>query len=235
MTTTRSRPPAPKKPKPKQKPVAGSAGHRRAAPGTRQRRRAEDLLARIVRAAAEEFKLKGYAGTTTLAIARRADVTEAQLFRYFGSKSNLFRETVFRPLEEHFERFLETHLPEIDDPVVYREQTHLYTSELQRFVRDNARMLTSLIVAQTYDAGTEHGVGTINSLKTYFDRAASMMAARLKGKSGTDPRLLVRLAFSSVVAAVIFRDWIFPEGLAGDEAIESAVNEFVRRGVAADP
>jgi AcrR family transcriptional regulator len=233
LRTTRAA--APKKAAKTVKATKKSKGGKRpAAAGPRQRRSAPDLLDRIVRAAVEEFKSKGYGGTTTLAIARRADVTEAQLFRYFGSKSNLFRESVFKPLDEHFQRFVETHLPEFDDPVVHREQTHQYTSELQRFIRDNARLLTSLVVAQTYDAGTEHGVATINSLKTYFDRAAAMMTARMKGEPrGHDPRLLVRLAFSSVLAAVIFRDWIFPEGLASDEAIDTALNDFVLRGVAA--
>lgn len=207
----------------------------RSAPATRQRRSAPELLERIVSAAAEEFKKNGYAGTTTAAIARTADVTEAQLFRYFGSKANLFRETVFRPIESHFRQFVEAHLPALDDPVAHREQTHLYTSELQRFVRDNERLLMSLIVTQTYDSGVAHSVAGIDSLNTYFERSAALMSARLKGKKPkTDPRLLVRLAFSSVLAAVIFRDWIFPEGLASDEAIETAVNDFVMRGVAVD-
>ncbi|NGY03976.1 TetR/AcrR family transcriptional regulator [Solimonas terrae] len=216
------------------KTTAATGGKRRVPPAARTRRSAQDLLDRIVLAAAEEFKRNGYAGTTTALVARRAEVTEAQLFRYFGSKSNLFRETVFKPIEQHLLHFVETHLPEFDNPAVHREQTHLYTSELQRFIHDNAQLLTSLIVAQTYDAGTAHGVATINSLKTYFDRAAAMMAARTGGGSSADPQLLVRLAFSTVLAAVIFRGWIFPEGLASDAAIETAINDFVLRGVAAD-
>jgi len=205
------------------------------APAVRKRRSAPDLLERIVHAAAEEFKRNGYAGTTTAVIARRADVTEAQLFRYFGSKANLFRETVFQPIEEHFRHFVETHLPVADDPAAHRAQTHRYTTELQRFVADNAQLLTSLIVTQTYDSGGAHGVAQIDSLKTYFDRAAAMMKTRTRGRTVDDPRVLVRLAFSSVLAAVIFRDWIFPDGLIDDRALAGAINDFVMRGVGADP
>src|SRR6516165_1028616 len=67
----------------------------------RPRRRPDDILNRIVQAATAEVKRSGYAGTTTAAIAAKADVTEAQLFRYFGSKSNLFRETIFEPIDRH--------------------------------------------------------------------------------------------------------------------------------------
>lgn len=233
MPATPNKRPAQRSPK-KKSAAPGSVGGR-AAPAARKRRSTEDILDRIVQAAAEEFAQGGYGGTTTAAIARRADVTEAQLFRCFGSKSNLFRETIFKPLDQLFLRFIDAHLPEFGDPAIVREQTHLYTSELQHFIRENSRMLTSLVVAQTYDAGTAHGVGKIDSLGTYFDRAASMMTLRLKGQPEVDPRLMVRLAFASVLASVMFRDWIFPAGLASDEAIEAAVNAFVMNGVAANP
>jgi AcrR family transcriptional regulator len=226
--TTRSAPPKPKKKKP------GST-RKRALPAARKRRSAEDILDRIVQAAAEEFARGGYSGATTAAIARRAEVTEAQLFRCFGSKSELFLETIFKPLDQHFLDFIDAHLPEIQDPSTIRERTHLYTTELQHFIRKHSRMLISLVVAQTYDEGTAHGVGKINSLSTYFDRAAGMMATRLKGQSDTEVQVMARLAFASVLASVMFRDWIFPAGLAREEEIDAAVNAFVMKGVASDP
>lgn len=209
---------------------AAGAG-RRAPVGRRRRRSADDILNRIVRAATGEFQRRGFAGTTTAAIARKADVTEAQLFRYFGSKSNLFRETVFKPLDQHFLQFIETHLPDGEDAADLLKRTRLYTTELQRFIGENSQMFASLVVAQTYDAGTTHGVGQINSLSAYFDRAASMMSKRLKGQPRVDPRLLVRLAFASVLASVMFRDWIFPSGLARDEDIDAATIEFMLEGI----
>ena len=187
---------------------------------------------RIVRAAGEEFKRCGYAGTTTAAIARRADVTEAQLFRYFESKSTLFRETVFEPIDQHLLSFVNAHKRVEEGKTPSRQKmTRLYTSELQHFIRDNSKMLTSLVVAQTYQMGTAHGVGKIDSLGTYFEHGASMMRKRLKKGSKIDPKLLVRLAFVAVLAAIMFKDWIFPPGLASDEEIEAAINDFILAGV----
>ncbi|RLD05892.1 MAG: hypothetical protein DRI65_07920 [Chloroflexota bacterium] len=47
---------------------------------------------RIMQAASDLFTNKGYAGTTTRAIAETAGVNEVTLFRHFGSKENLARE-----------------------------------------------------------------------------------------------------------------------------------------------
>jgi len=195
----------------------------------RTRRTRDDILGRIVRAAREEFKRSGFGGATTAAIARRADVTEAQLFRYFGSKSNLFRETIFKPIDQHFLGFINQHLPDIRRAASTAEMTDLYATELQRFIRENSGMLASLVIAQTYESATPQP--GINSLHTYFDRAAGLMAMRLKDRAKVDPRLTVRVVFGAVLASVMFKDWLFPPGLASDEEIMVAVNDFIREGV----
>ncbi len=51
-----------------------------------------DTRGRITQAASDLFATKGYAGTTTRAIAESAGVNEVTLFRHFGSKENLARE-----------------------------------------------------------------------------------------------------------------------------------------------
>src|SRR3546814_165382 len=150
-----------------QKKSAGATKHaggkRAGAAGVRTRRSAQDLRERIVQAATQEFKRRGYAGTTTATIARKADVTEAQLFRYFGSKSKLFGETVFKPLNQHFLQFIEQHMPDGAAHDGRRERTQLYTSELQHFISRNSEVMISLVVAQYYDTGAAPGVGKVKT------------------------------------------------------------------------
>lgn len=207
---------------------------RRRRPGVakRTRRSRDDILNRIVKAAREEFNRSGFAGATTAAIARRAEVTEAQLFRYFGSKSNLFRETIFKPVDQHFLQFITQHMPEIRNAPSTAQMTDLYATELQRFIRENSGMLASLVMAQTYDSGPESP--GINSLHTYFDRGAAMMTQRLQDRARVDPRLTVRVVFGAVLASVMFKDWLFPAGLATDEEITGAVNDFIKEGIRAN-
>jgi AcrR family transcriptional regulator len=49
---------------------------------------------KLLRAAADLFEERGFAGTTTADIAERAGVAEVTLFRHFGSKSTLFTATL---------------------------------------------------------------------------------------------------------------------------------------------
>jgi hypothetical protein len=93
-------------------------------------------------------------------------------------------------------------------------------------------MLGSLMMAQTYETGTPQT--GINSLHTYFDRAASLMSQRVKDRVKVDPRLTVRVAFVTVLANVMFKDWIFPAALATDAEITAAVNDFIKEGVHAN-
>jgi len=210
--------------------VAAQVGthRRRSRTVKRTRRSRDDILNRIVQAAGEEFKRSGFAGATTAAIARAADVTEAQLFRYFGSKSNLFRETIFKPVDQHFMHFMNQHMPEIRDAASNAQMTDLYATELQRFIREHSGILASLVVAQTYESGTAQPASA--SLHSYFDRCAALMSQRLKDRTKVDPRLTVRVVFGAVLASVMFKDWIFPAGLATDEEITAAVNDFIKEG-----
>jgi AcrR family transcriptional regulator len=65
---------------------------------------------RIIEAASKLFSEKGYAGSTTRAIAEKAGVNEVTLFRHFGSKENLAREIMNQfgglAIAENFESHL---------------------------------------------------------------------------------------------------------------------------------
>lgn len=212
---------------PRSQTLAGSE-----APAARRRRRStEDLTTRIVETAAQEFKRLGYDGATTANIARKAEVTEAQLFRYYGSKANLFREAIFKPLDEQLAEFTRTHLAEHPADPQSRESAVLYIEKLRSFLASNVDMLTSLIVVQTYERESAEGVGAIESLGKYFDRGAATMAGDRKSQLKVRPELMVRVSFAAVLACVMFKSWIFPPGLAGDEEIEQAIHAFVLDGI----
>lgn len=66
----------------------------------RNREREEQIL----EAAREVFQQKGFRGTTTLEIARKADISEVTLFRYFTSKKEIYNRAIepllFKALED---------------------------------------------------------------------------------------------------------------------------------------
>jgi AcrR family transcriptional regulator len=61
---------------------------------------ADERRAQILAVAAREFALGGLHGTSTETIARRAGITQAYVFRLFGSKKNLFVQVVRSAFEQ---------------------------------------------------------------------------------------------------------------------------------------
>jgi AcrR family transcriptional regulator len=206
----------------------------RASPAAKSKRRSrEDILNRIVRAAGEEFKRYGFTGATTPAIARRASVTETQIFRYFGSKSNLFRETIFKPLDQHLLNFSNDQSAK-HRKKPSRELYELYTTELQRFITEHSQMLSTLAFNQKYDAGSGYGVGEINSLNVFFEHCAADMKKVMIEKPKVSSEVMVRVTFAAVLGCVMFKDWIFLDDLASDKEITAAINTFVMEGIGAN-
>ena len=77
------------------------------APETQTRKSAEVRREEIVQAARAEFAIGGLHGTSTEDIARRAGVSQPYIFRLFGTKKELFLETVRRGFRHVLEVFQE--------------------------------------------------------------------------------------------------------------------------------
>lgn len=200
----------------------------------RRRRTSEEVADLILDAAAVEFEAGGYSGATTAAIARRAGVTEAQIFRFWPSKQHLFRAAIFKPLNEHFARFHAGHKVPPGDAGSMRDAARVYITELQDFMERHARMLMSLIVASAYSPDTTEGLGDIAGLRDYFAMGQKIMEDRVGTDLPVEAALMVRVSFAAVLANVMFKDWLFPKGLASDAKIRDAVIDFVIDGIRAN-
>ena len=199
----------------------------------RKRRSADEVLALVLAAAEREFEEAGYAGATTSAIARRAGVTEAQIFRLYPSKQALFRAAIFEPLNRHFADF-QVRVMAGQAGGSQRDLARRYIAELQQFIGQHSRMLMSLIVASAYDRDSGEGPAEIAALQDYFAHGAATMAARVGEGAAVDPALMVRVSFAAVLANALFADWLFPPGLASAEAISEATAAFVIDGIRAN-
>lgn len=200
----------------------------------RKRRSSEEVADRILDAAAEEFETAGYSGATTAAIARRAEVTEAQIFRFYGSKQELFRAAIFKPLNRHLVAFHEANQVPLGDNTTMREMARRYIGELQDFVEQHSRMFMSLIVASAYSPEATNPVSDMEGLRAYFEQGASVMTGRVGEGAPVDPKLMVRVSFVAVLASLMFKDWLFPAGMAKDGDIRGAIADFVIDGIMAN-
>lgn len=203
-------------------------------PARRRRRSAREILDRVLSAAATEFEAHGYTGATTAAIARRADVTEAQIFRFFESKGELYREAVFQPLNRHFAEFQARNLADAESGEPAGVLARRYINELQDFMNEHSGMLMSLIVAQAYSQTSAESLTDIEGLKAYFEQGRATMEARATGPAKVRPELMVRVSFAAVLASVMFRDWLFPPGMASEAEIREAIVDFTINGINAN-
>lgn len=187
------------------------------------------MAERILHAAEAEFSEFGFAGATTAAIARRAEVTEAQIFRLHESKQDLFRAAIFGPLNDHFARFMSEAAHAQDG----RRVARAYIVELQEFMARHSRMLMSLVVASAYSPDAAGSVTDMEGLRAYFAQGSAMMTQRLSDNPKVAPELMVRVSFAAVLANLMFRDWLYPPGTA-EEDIREAIVEFVIGGIEAN-
>lgn len=66
---------------------------------------ADERRAEILGVAIEEFAARGFHGTSTEEIARKAGISQPYVFRLFGTKKDLFIATIERCMRETFDTF----------------------------------------------------------------------------------------------------------------------------------
>jgi AcrR family transcriptional regulator len=200
----------------------------------RARRSTDEVIDLIIEAARGEFERNGYDGAKTAEIAKKAQVAEALIYSNFGSKAKLFHDSIFKPLNQHFLQFCATHLVDADDTERAREWTRQYTLELQQFVRRHSRMLRTVIAAQMYASEDVQGLSQVEGLHDFFSLTSAISMKRFPDKPKIHPRLVSRVSFATILTCVVFKDWLFPEGLASDEEVSAAVSDFILEGISAN-
>lgn len=209
-------------------------GSTRTGPARRKRRSPrspEAIRELLLRAARDEFTQSGYRGTTTAEIARKADVTEALLFKYFGSKSNLCREAVLEPLKLSYAKFTEKFLADIAGIEDRNERASIYIKSLQQWIYEQSQLLTVVAVLEAYakeNIGVDSGLDWLNP---YFDIGADIIAARADRNPKVDPALMSRISFAGVLACVMFDSWLFAATPAGRDEIVDAIGDFLIGGI----
>ena len=114
---------------------------RRRLPGPERR-------ARLIEAAQRAFAATGYAGTSTLEIARQADVSEALVLKHFGSKDALFRAAVIDPLMELLDEVRRQNVERAGGPTTVAEDLDRLRAALigwAALVRDRGDLLLTLL------------------------------------------------------------------------------------------
>lgn len=196
----------------------------------RLRRSSTELHTLILRAAEELFGARGYEATTTRDIAGAADVTEAAIYRHFGTKEALFEAAITRPYREVIGSFLRSWQRALPDSSTNADVTREFVERFYDFVQEHRRLLKTYLTYREYNP--QEGD---SALSRELDQIERMMTAESasRGFARVDIPIAVRCAAGLVLALSLHDDLLFPSGARRpqrDRVVAEAV-AFSLRGV----
>lgn len=184
--------------------------------GTRRARRSPaQVRLLLLDAARAAFARKGYAGTSTREIAEGAGVSEALLFRHFGSKAQLFQRAIFDPFSEFVNAYVadwEDHL-DAAPPQPAEVPSRNYVAGLYDLLSEHRELVMALVAAHAYEVGMAEN-GQQAMLAGALDRLGEVVEAEVarRGFVGVDIPVTIRITFGMVMAMAVLGEWLFPPG-----------------------
>ncbi len=191
----------------------------------RLRRSSAELHGLILRAAEELFGARGYEATTTRDIAQAAEVTEAAIYRHFGTKEALFEAAIAAPYREVIANFLRTWRR--PGTLSNDEVTREFVERFYDFVREHRRLVMAYLTYAEYTAPTadsapagepalagDSGPSRDSVLSRELDQIERMMAGEAadRGFQSVDIPVAVRCAAGMVLALALHDNLLFPAG-----------------------
>ena len=206
----------------------------------RKRRPPGQVRTDLVNAARELFAERGYAGASTREIASRAKVSEALLFRHFGTKAQLFDETVIQPFRDFVGEFVESWEQYSAADRTVEETCHDFINGLYQLLHEHREIVVALTVAHADDidivGGEGAGVGA--ELSNVLSRLERLVNAEIERRdlAGLDPPLTVRVTVGMVMAMALLDEWLFPGPRRPSEArLVHEMTMYMAHGVASRP
>lgn len=177
----------------------------------RVRRSPQEVRELLLGAARTTFATRGYARTSTREIADAAGVSEALLFRHFGTKAKLFELAILHPFHAFLDAYVDGRPVDITDPPPPAEvPSHDYVENLYDVLSENREIVIALLAARAYEVD----LATEPKLSNALDRLQALVEFEMaqRGLIDIDVPVTIRLTFALVVSQAVFADWLFPEG-----------------------
>lgn len=188
----------------------------------------------ILRAAREVFAAKGFKGTSTRDIAKRAQLTEVMIFRHFGTKANLFQEAVITPFTEFMDNYIGDYRSREHGKLSPQEEGIALYTGLFEVLHGERELLLALMSAHQYDELSSEASAQINAA---FDRLLVLFEevvateAQERHFADFDLRPTVRAMFGMVLAAALHGDWMGLGKKVSYKRMIDAMTQFTVRGL----
>jgi AcrR family transcriptional regulator len=156
----------------------------------------------LLRAAREVFGERGYRGASIREIARRAEVSEALVYRHFDTKEHLFEESLLGPIRDFVTRFIEDWR---DEQIVggqpLAETIRAFSAGLYDLMREHRALLQAHFAAHTFDRGPVPEEGAV-MFAGFLDSLANLALEELE-QGGLHADARERLAVAALSRAVV--------------------------------
>jgi AcrR family transcriptional regulator len=192
----------------------------------------------LLDAARDLFAERGFKGTSTRDIAERAGVSEVMIFRHFGSKANLFQESVVEPFTSFMQRYIADYRSREHGKLSPEEEGRAFYTGLFDVLRAEREALLALMAARQFDdlpetASTEveEAFGQVLAL------VEEVVATEAAERQFTDFDLVptVRVMFSMVLAAALHGDWMGMGRTVSYDRVLDTMTQLTVRGLRVPP
>jgi AcrR family transcriptional regulator len=203
-------------------------------PQQRQRRRPGEGRRLLLEAAREVFSEHGYARASTRAIAERAGVAEALLFRNFGSKASLFGEVALHPFKDFIAEWKALH-PGKDEFRSERELAVAFISRIYELFAENRGLIITYIATSVFEPEVtrlENSPMFIEAIDAVA-RWARTEFVEARNLAPVNVLIANRAVIGMVMSMALYEDWLLPSDgkrLTRDEII-SEMADLVLYGV----
>jgi AcrR family transcriptional regulator len=175
-------------------------------------RRAPDEVRRLLLESARSlFAAKGYAGASTRDIAVKAGVSEALLFRHFGTKAKLFERAILDPINDFIHEYVEQWRARTAADHTPEGISFAYVDGFYRLLSENRDLVLALVTAQAYESIKElNEASPLSRLMDELEQVAQR-EADLRGFE-FDVHIATRLVAGMVMSMALLDEWLFPTG-----------------------
>lgn len=203
--------------------------------GRRARRKPGEVRELLVGVARRTFIESGYQGASLRQIAMKADTTQAVLYRYFPSKSDLFKESVLRPFEDFVARLVEDWLATSALDLSTHDLIAGFTRSLYDFTATHRGLIMALLAADAHsdDSMIDTKTSFAHPISTVVGRALDDAVSR--GWADIDVEVAVPATMAMIISTALLDDWIFPRTQRPDhERILTELTRYEIRAIAGE-
>jgi AcrR family transcriptional regulator len=156
------------------------------------------------------FDQRGYERVSIREIAERAGITQAAVFRHFGTKGDLYIEAVSQPFYGFVTGYLRRWIDGGHGSGTSLHHTEVFVDGLHHLLLDN-RPLPAALAGQVGDAQERIQSKFLQDVLDRVEREVTV-ETRVRGNETMDAGYAVRFAVALVYGVTILDDTLFPVG-----------------------